>query len=154
MNIDTPKTFHFVRQKVTDEESIKMRLTLDPKGFYPAGNPREWMVDEEHGITFASLGGRGDHREADDMMPNYYLVLVGKHVIRFESRYIENGVGMTGNKSHDVFNAQCPIALSGQVDWLKLAIEEGLFADWHSRYASGPYTLGTVDVNSFEFKFV
>jgi hypothetical protein len=154
MNINTPKTFHFVRQKVTDEDSKKMRLELDPKGFYPAGNPREWMFDAQHGITFAALGGQGDRRESDDAMPDYYLVLVGKQVIRFESRYVGKGVGMTGNKIHEIFNARCPRALSDQAVWLKLAIEEGLFADWQSRYARGPYTLGTVEVNPFEFKFV
>ena len=154
MNLDAPKTFHFVRRKVTDEENRELRLELDPKGFYPAGNPRDWIVDEQHDIKFASLGGRGDHPAAHEMMPDFYLLLVGKKIIRFESRYIIKTVEKTDSIKHEVFNVQCPMALSNRADWLHRAIEEALFADWHSRSEGKWYTVADVATSSFEFKFV
>lgn len=153
MNFDTPKKFNFVRHGISDEDFKKLRLDLDPKGFYPAGNPRYWLIDEKHDLKFSSLGGRGDHPESHDLMPNFYLLVVGKLFIRFESRYIVKTTENKNNYLHEIFNAQCPAVLFEHREHLYQAIREALFANWHSR-ENKRYATTDVDITPFAFNFI
>lgn len=153
MNPHTPKKFNFVRQTLSDEAFKELRCDLDPKGFYPAGNPRSWLVDEQHGLIFASLGGRGDSPVASDLMPNFYILLVGQLVIRFESRYTVKTVERKDSYLHEIFNTRCPTVLFEQRDYLQQAFREALFTDWGSRHDGKWITVADVDVEPFELAF-
>jgi hypothetical protein len=156
ININSPKTFNFERRGTTQEQRMELMREIDPKGFYPSGPPNEWMVDDEHALKFIGLGGRGGMPEGTDHMPNFYQLLVGKHVIRFEARYAFIPDTGGGGVKYQISSAVAPKHLIEQIGFVKQTIIEGLLAEDYSRTMkySPRFLISAIETNDFEFSFI
>ncbi|MDO8331401.1 MAG: hypothetical protein Q7T36_13130 [Fluviicoccus sp.] len=65
----------------------RYRRLLGVSGKIPLVTPQGWFFDEERGIDFFELGGRGEMPESTGAPPNNYILLVDSSVYKIQLRW-------------------------------------------------------------------
>jgi hypothetical protein len=135
-------------------DNWKELVHLNPNGMYPSGVRDHWVVDHDNDVQLVSLGGRGHMPASSDHMPNFYVLIWHKPVVKFESRYTSKIDDCIEGIEQEIFSIYAPKKLAPEAEAIRTAIQEALLVNWQGLKSGLRLQLGALSINFSEMNFV
>jgi hypothetical protein len=135
-------------------DNWKELVHLNPGGMYPSGVRDRWVVDHDNDVQLVSLGGRGNMPESSDHMPNFYVLIWHKQVVKLESRYTSKVDDCIEEIEQEIFSIYAPKELAQEAEAIKSAIQEALLVNWQGLKGGLRLQQGALRINFSKINFV